>query len=166
MIIYKSEGGALVPLNRFEDIFNAEFEVGKLFRMEEVESRDMVSHQHYFATIREHWTNLPERYEPDHPTPTHLRKWALIETGWYDKEAIVMKSPDSAAAVASYARRDEFALVIVDDRVVNIYRAKSQKTKHMNAKNFQRSKWDVLNFLDDLIGVNRGETAANAGQSA
>lgn len=38
--------------------------------------------------------------------------------------------------------------------------------KAMGAKDFQQSKQDVLDFVDDLLGVRRGATAANARAAA
>ena len=165
-ITYRCTGLALVPLGRFDNAFKAAFEAGEFYRMAEIEDRSMRSHNHFFAAVHNAWLNLPEHCAHKYPTSEHLRKWALIETGWHDNEAIVLKTHDDALILASYARRDEFAVAIVDDRVVSIYRAKSQNKKSMGGKNFQRSKQDVLEFLDDLIGVKRGTVAAEAGQAA
>lgn len=165
-ILYRRTGGTLTPLPRFGNEFASQFEDGKLYRLAEVEERSLRSHNHFFASVAEAWKNLPEEYAQEFPTPEHLRKWVLIKTGWYDQESIVLDTKGDALVVAGYARRDVFAVVTVEDRTVTVYRAKSQSKRNMGAANFQRSKQDVLDFLDDLLNVERGQTAAHAGEAA
>lgn len=54
---------------------------------------------------------------------------------------------------------DEYAIVEAVECVVRVYTAKSQSMKAMGNRDFQQSKSDVLDFVDDLLGVERGATA-------
>ncbi len=46
------------------------------------EQRSTAAHAAYFASVGEAWKNLPEADQDRYPTPDHLRKWALVATGW------------------------------------------------------------------------------------
>ncbi|WP_234840443.1 hypothetical protein [Sinorhizobium meliloti] len=61
---------------------------------------------------------------------------------------------------------DAFSVVDVKEATVTRYVAKSQSMKAMGKQDFQESKTAVLDFLDDLIGVELGTTQRNAGAAA
>ena len=65
-----------------------------------------------------------------------------------------------AERVASFMRpMDDYCIVVPVNCVVRVWTAKSQKKSAMDAREFQQSKTDVLDFIDDLLGVERGSTA-------
>lgn len=137
-----------------------DFVVGETYKLVEHHDRSANSHRHFFAVIAEAWSNLPDHCLEAYPTGEHLRKKALIWKGYRDERTIVAASAAEAQRVAAFVKpMDDFAVVTVKDAVVRVWTAKSQSTKAMGAKDFQASKSDVLDFVDDLLGVERGKTA-------
>jgi len=116
--------------------------------------RSAVSHSHYFAAVNEAWRNLPEDMADDFPTSEHLRKWALVKSGFRDERSIACSSRAEALRIAAFVRPiDEFAIVVVREAVVTVYTAKSQSLRAMGKAEFQRSKDGVLDVLAKLIGT-------------
>lgn len=155
---FQWDGEAMHP--RSPRAADQHFTIGQFYRLVEEEERSGISHRHQFAFLREAWRNLPEVLAAQYPTPEHLRKRALIMAGWYDEEIIDAGSNTVAVRIASLARQyDDFALISVNDALVIIRRAKSQKTNAMNKEDFQASKTAVLEIVSDLIGVTPDELA-------
>lgn len=151
-IIFEWSGEAMVPLSRFHNIANAEFTVGERYRMEAQEQRSLISHNHYFASLQGIWESLPERYGDAIPSVEHMRKWALIRTGYRDERSIVCASKAEAKRIAAFVKpMDDFAIVVVNEATVSVYTAKSQSMKAMGAKDFQRSKEAVLEYCQAML---------------
>lgn len=149
---FQWDGDALVP--RSKVAANESFVVGEYYRMAEVEERSEVSHRHEFAFLREAWKNLPEHLATLYPSPEHLRKRALIQTGWYDEQIVDAGNNAVAIRIASIARGyDEFALISVSENLVIIRTAKSQARGRMNKQDWQKSKTDILELVSQMIGV-------------
>ena len=153
-------GEAFVPRPGFHaKRANEAFGAGEMVVMNVENERSMRSHRHYFASIKEAWDNLPERHAlaPWAQSPEHLRKYALIRTGYCDIITHPCATQAEAFRWAAIIRpMDEFGLVTTRDAVVTRYVAKSQSVKAMGSKEFQKSKTDVLEWLDVLL---RGEAA-------
>lgn len=153
-------GEAFEPMNaRNAAECDRRFVVGEVYSLDEVQSRSMDSHRHEFAFIREAWLNLPERYAdaPFARSSEHLRKYTLIMTGWCDTATHVCSSRAEAMRFAAFIRPlDEFSVVTVKEATVIRATAKSQSMKAMGKDDFQRSKQAILDYLEDLIGAERG----------
>ena len=130
---------------------------GQRYWLEEVSDRSWISHQHEFAWIAEAWNNLPHAVADTFPSPEHLRKAALIATGWHRETIIDCGSRAAAARVAAYARgEDEFARIVVRGSTVIVQKARSQRMHgldRMVKSEFQQSKDDILGWISQLIGV-------------
>lgn len=151
-MIFEWDGEAMVPLRRFHNVANAEFTVGEKYRLEAQEQRSLVSHAHYFATLNDIWLSLPERYGDAIPSVEHMRKWALIRTGYRDERSIVCASKAEAKRVAAFVKpMDDFAIVVVNEATVAVYTAKSQSHKAMGGKEFQKSKEAVLEYCQGML---------------
>lgn len=163
-IQFQWNGEAMVPASRFwARKADEEYVVGEGYKMVEHHDRSSNSHRHFFATVADAHGNLPDELLEQYPSPEHLRKRALVFKGYRDERTIVCASASEAQRVAAFIKpMDDFAVVTVRDAVVRVWTAKSQSTKAMGAKDFQRSKQDVLDFIDDLLGVERGSTARAA----
>lgn len=138
------------------------FVVGEVYPLDEAHQRSGETHRHEFAFIREAWQNLPEHYAdaPFARSPEHLRKFALIMTGWCDTTTFVASSKAEAQRMASFIRPlDEFSVVSVKEATVTRAVAKSQSMKAMGKRDFQASKQAILDYLEDMIGVQRGALA-------
>lgn len=161
------DGEAFAPLPRFAKEADRQFVIGEVYRLAPVEERSMASHGHFFACVHDAWANLPEHLAPMFPTETHLRKWALVRAGYADHRSIVAASKAEAQRIAAFVKpMDEFAVVSVKEATVNVWTAQSQSMKAMGKKAFQDSKTKVIEILDDMVGVDRGALAKNAGQAA
>ena len=130
------------------------FGEGEVVLMAQVEERTEVSHNHEFAWLRDAWATLPESIADDYPSPEHLRKRALIATGWATMRDYVCASRAEATRLAATLKSelDAYALIIASESVVRVCRAKSQSRKAMNKADFQASKEAVLRWVADLIG--------------
>lgn len=166
VIIYDWGGDAMTPLSRFAKVADKQFVVGERYRMKAVEERSLISHRHYFAQLHEDWLNLPEDISADFPTQEHLRKWALIKSGYANKRSVVCDSKSEALRVAGFVEpMDCYAVVTVEGSVVTVYTAQSQSIKSMGKEKFQKSKTDVLDFVSAMIGVKPSDLATRAAES-
>jgi hypothetical protein len=127
--------------------------VGERYRVQTVEERSAATHNHEFAWLHEAWLNLPEKIADLYPSVEHLRKRALIDAGYYDEDIIDAGTNAAALRVAAFARKDNFALVIVRGPLVAVRTAKSQSRRHMDRKTFQASKSAVMEVVASLLGT-------------
>lgn len=131
------------------------------------EARSIRSHNHFFAALTEAWRNLPAEQYERFPTVDHLRKWALIRTGYFNRRELVCSSKAEAVRVAAFLRpADEFAVVTAHEAVVMILTARSQAMRAMNKQEFQVCKEAILDEVAALIDVSRKQLEDNAGKSA
>lgn len=137
-----------------------EFVVGEVTKMAEPHERSQSSHNHHFASIKNAWDNLPDAMLDEYPTAEHLRKKALIACGYAEHRDHVCASKQEARKLRAFLKpMDDYAIVECHENVVRVWTAKSQSVRAMGAKEFQESKQRVLDWLDDLLGVEPGSTA-------
>lgn len=166
-IFFYWDGESMVPMQRHRALCDKTFVVGEHYPLVVSEQRSQASHNHYFAAINQAWHNLPEDVAEQFPSSEHLRKWALIKTGFADEQTVVCDTPGEAMKFAALARQlDEYAVVTVAGQVVRIFRAKSQNRRSMGKKMFNESKQSVLDLLASEVGVKTDELRANAGAAA
>lgn len=159
------DGENFVP--RVPRLADKHYVVGLSYRLVPHEERSMRSHRFYFASVNEAWKNLPEDMADRFPTADHLRKYALIKSGYRDERSIVCSSKAEALRVGAFIRpMDEYAVVVVRDAVVTVYEAKSQSMRAMGKKTFGASKEAVLDTVASMIGTTPGTLTANAGAAA
>lgn len=164
-IIFQWDGEAFWP--RHPKIADKHYVVGEIYALIPHNQRSSKSHNHYFACVTEAWKNLPEEYAERFPTDEHLRKWALIKAGFYDRTDFVASSKAEAVRIAAMLRPiDDTAVVIVKDCVVARMTAKSQRYRAMGKADFQASKEAVLDIVAGLAQTTPAELKANAGESA
>jgi hypothetical protein len=158
------DGEAMIPLRPKQA--DKEYVVGQRYWLEQVSERSWVSHQHQFAWLNEAWRSLPEALGDTFPTPEHLRKAALIATGWRRETIIDAGSRAAALRVAAYAQgEDVFASVITRGSTVIIRKARSQRmhgADHMDRDEFQASKDAIMGWIAGLLGVRPGEVQGAA----
>lgn len=140
--------------------------VGECYRLTEPEDRSDITHHHFFAAVKEAWTQLPEHHDR-FPSPEHLRRYALIKAGFYNSHSIVCASEESARDVAARMKPvDEFGVIDVHGLIVTRYAAKSQSYRAMEKDVFQASKSAVLDVIASMIDVPRRDLERNAGKAA
>lgn len=153
---------AMVPHRRFGNVCGRQFSLGESYMLDVEEFASTKSRRHYFACLRTAWLNLPESIAARYPTITHLRKAALIKTGYRTEQHLALANNDEALRVAAVIKTvDEFAILIVKENMVRVCVAQSQSTHAMNKQQFQESKVAVLDLVAGLIGV----TAAELGRT-
>ena len=154
---FRWTGDAMEPASAFlARQADRQYVVGESYTLAEEKQRSTATHNHEFAFVAEAWSNLPERYagEPWAKSPEHLRKYALIRTGFAHAQMYPCKFKAEARRLAAIiADMNEFALVLTDGRTVTRYTAMSQSRKAMDAAEFQRSKTAILEYLAELIDV-------------
>jgi hypothetical protein len=155
MMAFRWTGAEMVPMR--PQAAAKEFEVGRRYWLDEVSERSWASHAQQFAFVNQVWENLPENLADLYPTPTHLRKRALIQAGFYDETIIDAGSKAAALRMAAYVRgADEFAAVFVRGPLVIVRKAKSQRMHghdRMDKAEFERSKTAIMEVIANLIGV-------------
>ena len=160
-IIFTWDGESMAPATtHMEKLCDQHFTVGETYMLVEEYDRSQRSHNHYFAEIHEGWLNLPEVLSdaPWAQTAEHLRKYALIKTGYCDTKTLVCSSKVEAERIAEFMRPiDVFSVVVFADSTVTHHTARSQSKKAMGGEVFQESKTAVLDCIEDLIGLGRGE---------
>lgn len=160
-------GDAMQPLGRFRGLCDRQFVIGESYILTEIEERSSKSHAHYFACVKDGWSNLPEHLADRFPSSDHLRKWALIKAGFRDEVTFTASSKAEAVRIAAFLRPvDDTSVVRVKDGVVIRWTAKSQSMRAMGKDDFQRSKDAVLAVIDDLIGTAPGTLSREAGRAA
>jgi RNase H-fold protein (predicted Holliday junction resolvase) len=151
----------------FQRMADKQFVIGEKYLLNVQQERSVRAHQHYFANLKEAFDNLPERYQADFPDIAIFRAHGLIVTGWRDVVVSVFATADDAKKMAALVQGyDRLAVVVVNEHVVTVMRAKSQSLRAMGKKDFAKSKADVLAWAWGLVGVDPEVGAANAGRAA
>jgi hypothetical protein len=167
---------AMVPLDRYHNVCARQYGEDGEYTLVPLEERSMKSHNAYFAQLHSAFQNLPETLAARWPTEEHMRKWVLIETGWFEEKEFPYEGRDArrhAKLLATFIRtQSEFARIsthrVSDTKVLVIVRtAKSQSKVGMPTKaEFEKSKRDVLDWLEHAIGVARGTLVREGGMHA
>lgn len=155
MFCFTWNGSEMVPM-RPKGADKA-FVIGQRYWLEEVSDRSWISHRQEFAWIAEAWNNLPEALADKFPSPEHLRKSALVATGWHREMIIDAGNAAAALRVAAYAKgRDEFAHVTTRGQTVTVRWARSQRMHghdRMDKAEFERAKADIVGWIAELLNV-------------
>jgi hypothetical protein len=166
-LFFRWDGHAMVPYGRFAWQAEKSFKPGLTYRLTSADEASSQTRRHYFAAVREAWINLPEHTAGEFPTPEHLRKWALIRTGFCNKQTWVVPTRQEAERMATAMEQvnEAFAIVTVKGCTVTRYTAKSQAGGKMGRREFQKSKQAVLDYLAAMIETTP-EALAEAGKAA
>lgn len=153
------DGAAFVPTTAFHlRRANEEFGAGEVVTINVEKERSAKTHNHQFAQIAEYWNTLPERMAnmPFARSADTLRKHALCMTGHSNTEVLVCGSKAAAERVGAYVghlatQAHGYAIVDVRDATVKVTTPHSQSKATMGAREFQRSKQDVLDYIERLL---------------
>jgi hypothetical protein len=138
---------------------DAAYVIGQVYLMTPQEERSRKMHAAYFCRIKEAWTNLPEKLTRDYPSDEHLRKAALIRTGFTKSTTPILCDSDQAAfELALMAKKlDSYAIADVTGRLCTIHIAESQSYACMGKKRFMGSMDATENWIAQLIGCHPSE---------
>jgi hypothetical protein len=164
-MLFAWDGECMVPVGRYAQEADRYFVVGQRYRLAEHFERSQKSHNHMFAEVHEVWQNLPEHLVPLFPNEDALRKHALCRAGFCDVDTIV--APSKAFAVELLQKlRHKYDYATINDKVVTLMTAHSQKRMAANGKLFQAQKSAILEILAEMIGVTAQELADNTARAA
>lgn len=136
------------------ELLDRQLVIGEFYRLEVYNERSPKFHDKYFATIADAWEHLPEPWSILLPSPEHLRKHALIKSGYCDVAIFPMKSKAEAlASLAQFKMFDGYCLATVTDNVVTVYRARSQRKVVQDARAFYDTAQKVFHVIGEMIGV-------------
>jgi hypothetical protein len=165
-VLYRWDGDAMVPLDRFKKYCDKQFVVGEVYPLITEYDRSTASHRHYFAVVNGVWQTLPPALTALFPTSERLRKWCLIKCGYANEQAIVcetMKDANNFAALITTTMED--CVVVQSGRTLKVFTAQSQSTRSMDKVKFQESKDAVFGVLAEMLGVTVEQMLANTGQT-
>lgn len=153
------DGEAFRPVTPFNRRQAAEaYGEGEVITVTEASDRSKATHNHQFAQIAEMWQTLPEGLAdaPYAVSPDALRKHALIATGHCDVETVDAGSKAAAERVAGTLKKHAekahgYAITKLRGPVVILYTPHSQSMRAMGRDLFQRSKSDVLEWIERLL---------------
>ena len=129
-------------------------DIGEVHGWQMAENRSKATHDHFFAVVNEAWKSLPEELCDDFPSPEHLRKWALIKSGFCTQTDIVCANNDEAIRLVSKVKAmDRYSLVAMDAKTVTIWIADSQRRDAMGREEFQTAKERAIDVISGLIGT-------------
>lgn len=166
-VLFTWSGEVMIPNGRFMALCGRQFVVGEDYPLIVVENRDMRSHRAYFASVHAGWENLDERYAAAYPSSEHLRKWALVEAGFCAHSKQEFDTPKDAKHAALLLRRiDEFAVIRIIGRTLNIYTAQSQAVPSMSPERFKESKIAVLDIIAAMANTTAAELRREGARNA
>ncbi len=175
IFVWDENAKVMRPLPRYLNLAARQFSHNEEYTLVQQEYRSVKAHRFYFASINEGFANLPENIAARFPTPEHLRKWLLIENGYFDEREFEFEGRDAhvmARKLAAFIRtEDNYARITVHKSgptksKVIVRRAKSQSESSMQKAEFDESSKAVLDSLSAMIGVKRTELQKEAGRSA
>ena len=129
---------------------------GQSYIFELSEQRSAARHRAYMAFIGQCWASLPEELTRKHPSPDHLRKYALIVTGYCTTQDFVCQSRKEAERTAfalAAMDSDRYAIISIHDCIVRVQRAESQSYRAMGKQRFNESQEAVENYVGELLNV-------------
>jgi hypothetical protein len=170
MIRCRWNGEALAPVGHYGLAAARELMTpGDTVIVEVDHPRSPATHNHQFAEIADAWRHLPEALQqmPWAANPDTLRKHGLIVTGFRNVETVDAGSKAAAERVAAILSRHAiaahgYAITQARGPVVTCWTPQSQSMRAMGAKEFQRSKEAVLNWIAQQIGVTPEQLRSNA----
>lgn len=151
---YEGEGEFSAIAIATRELLDRKLIVGESYRIDIYNERSSAFHNKYFATIAEAWQHLPDPWDAILPSPTHLRKYALIKAGWCTVATYPLRSDaDAIIAVSTAKMEDEYCLAVASGSVLTIYRAKSQRWTAQYAVEFYETAVRVFDVIGGIIGV-------------
>ena len=142
------------------------FGAGEVVKLVQHEERSGASHNHYFACVADAHANLPDELAIQFPSPDHLRRFALISTGYCNSHAITLDSVEEARKVYAFIKPiDQFSVVSLKGCVVTVFTAHSQSNRAANKALFRQQKEAVLGFLATMVGTTKEALTENTGKS-
>lgn len=166
-IVFVRVDNHMVPLPRFQRVFDEQYAINEEYPLIVNEERSMSRHRGYFASVNEAYKNLAEEYANGYPSVDHLRSSALIESGYCTESTYVMDSPEEAKRLGVMLRRlSPLAIIRIRGNVVKHFEAKSQSVASMGKEEFEASCKAVLEIVSSMARTTPADLKKNAGRAA
>lgn len=157
----------MVPMPRFQRLFDEYFAVNEEYSLIISEERNMAQHRGYFAQVRDAWKTLAEEFDGRFPTPEHLRAHALVEAGYCFETDYVMDSPKEARKLAADLRRmNPYSIIRLSGNIVKHFEPESQSVPAMKKERFEASCRAVLDIVSAMSRTTPAQLRKNAGRAA
>jgi hypothetical protein len=149
------DGEGFVPAKKHHNWCNANLVAGQFYDVTLIEQRSAKQHARYFAMVKEYFHTLPESRAGDFPSEDHLRKHALIRTGYCKERKIVCADDRQALEMALLAKDlDSYCIASVEGRVCTVWTAETQNMRAMDKARFKASSDAVLTWIEtEILGV-------------
>lgn len=153
---------AFVPRPRFRERCRRENIRGGVYILTAHEERSKNSHDSYFAELDEKFDTLPENLHREYPNREIMRAKALCHTGYCDQKDTIFDTETIAQTVATFMTPLlPYSVIQVSGCVIRLFTPHSQAVAAMDKAQFQKSKRDVLDWIDrELLGIGRQTEAA------
>jgi hypothetical protein len=153
-LLARWDGDAFQVAHRHRKQCDVSLTIGETYIIDVREQRSEAAHRAYFAAVNEAWRNLSEDKAERFRTPDHLRRFALIKTGFFDQRTVVCSSKAEARRLAAFIQpMDEYAIISAMEATVTVFTAKSQSIRAMGKLEFMRSQDAVRDYVASLLGV-------------
>jgi hypothetical protein len=155
---YEGEGQFVPASPHWGRIADKDYTIGEVYNLEPREDRSMGRHRAFFAQVNEAFANLPESVSNEQwaLSPDHLRKYALIRTGFCNSQIHPCGTRAEALRLQAILKPiDEFSIVEIRGTTVTRYVALSQDIRSMDKAQFNASAEAVLDWIAKTIGVER-----------
>lgn len=173
--------GAMILDPAYRRIADEQFRDGEIYLMSVAgDERHDKFRGFFFASVREAFNNLQGTAAEVLTSPTLLRGWALVQTGWADQHVMEAPGDNERQQKAAAERMAVFARSIVTKEsyseiwirkidgkwMVAIVTPKSQSRASMTDDDFKKSSKDVLDVLAGQIEVKRRDLESAGRRSA
>lgn len=166
-ILFVRVDNHMMPLPRFQKLFDDMYAVGEEYPLMPLEQRSLASHNHYFAALTEAFDNLAEEYAQEFDSVEHLRHWCLCMEGFCTQTRYPLNTAEDARTLRKVLKhQDNSTIVKVVGTDVIVYTPESQSMAAMKKEKFEASKAAVLARAAAMARTTSAELKKNAGRSA
>lgn len=158
-----TDEGVMKPLGRFMNLCQRQYVIGEEYALGPVEEVLPRERGAIFAETKRAWKNLDHEFDGKFPSLEHLRKWALIEVGYYTQSETVLSTAKDAKNMALQARKlDDYARISVVENVVIIRTAKSISGAALKREEFKIVKKAVIDLLASMANTTAADLSKEA----
>lgn len=166
-IVFVRVDNHMVPLPRFQRLFDELYAVDQEYPMVVHEERNMNQHRGYFASLHDAWTNLDHAYDGVFPSDDHFREWLLCQTEFCTVTHEAYSTKKDAMQAAKAARKlAPYAVISVSGTTVVTKHALSQSVAAMGKQTFEASCKAVQEIAASMARTTPAQLKKNAGKAA
>lgn len=154
--------GEFKAIARQQKRCDAEFVVGKIYPLEELDELPTGRDRAYHAEMRNLWLNLPHEYDGQFPSYDAFRHWCLIRCGFSSITRLPCPSEKFAQQLLPHIIPSDGGIVHLEGAVIVIAKPLSQKISErrggMPKEQRLNSYNETLDYARSLVGVSVDES--------